>query len=47
MDHHQAVNAVVAQQLRPMVDQDLSVVFYDLTSIRVEGLSELSDDVRH
>jgi transposase len=25
----------------------LSVVFYDLTSIRVEGLSELSDDVRH
>jgi transposase len=23
------------------------VVFYDLTSIRVEGLSELSDDVRH
>jgi hypothetical protein len=47
MDHHQAVDAVVAQQLRPMVDQDLSVVFYDLTSIRVEGLSELSDDVRH
>ena len=34
MDHHQAVDAVVAQQLRPMVDQDLSVVFYDLTSIR-------------
>jgi transposase len=47
MDHHQAVDAVVAQQLRPMVDQDLSVVFYDLTTIRVEGLSELSDDVRH
>ena len=47
MDHHQAVDAVGAQQLRPMVDQDLSVVFYDLTSIRVEGLSQLSDDVRH
>lgn len=47
MDHQEAVEEVVAQQLRPMVDQDLSLVFYDLTTIGVEGHSEMTDDVRH
>jgi len=47
MDHQEAVDAVVAGLLRPMVDQDLSLVFYDLTTIRIEGTSELTDDVRH
>lgn len=47
MDHQQAVEDVVAQQLRPMVDQDLSLVFYDLTTIGVQGHSEMTDDVRH
>lgn len=47
MDHQKAVEKVVAQQLRPMVDQDLSMVFYDLTTIGVEGHTELTDDVRH
>ena len=35
-----AVDAVVAGLLRPLVDQDLSTVFYDLTTIRAAGLSE-------
>lgn len=47
MDHQDAVDDVVAKQLRPMVDQDLSLVFYDLTTIGVEGHSMQSDDVRH
>ena len=47
MDHQEAFEQVVAQQLRPMVDQDLSMVFYDLTTIGVEGHTELTDDVRH
>lgn len=47
MGHQEEVEQVMAQQFRPMLDQDLSLVFYDLTSIRVEGHSELSDDVRH
>jgi transposase len=34
------------QLLRPLIDQDLSLVFYDLTTIRAAGLSEQSDDVR-
>jgi hypothetical protein len=44
MDHQTEVDAVVAGLLRPLIDQDLSVVFYDLTTIRSEGLtSSLSD----
>ena len=46
MDHQGAVDEVVAGLLRPRVDQDLSLVFYDLTTIRTAGLSEQSDDVR-
>jgi hypothetical protein len=34
MDHHEAVDDCVAQLLRPLIDEDLSVVFYDLTTIR-------------
>lgn len=46
MDHQDEVDAVVAGLLRPLIDQDLSVVFYDLTTIRSEGLSQQADDVR-
>jgi len=46
MDHRDAVDGVVAGLLRPLVDQDLSLVFYDLTTIGVTGLSEQKDDVR-
>ena len=47
MDHQQVVDDCVAQLLRPLIDQDLSVVFYDLTTIRAEGLSQQDGDVRH
>ena len=46
MDHQDEVDAVVAGLLRPLIDQDLSVVFYDLTTIRSEGLSLQAGDVR-
>lgn len=46
VDHRNEVDAVIAGLLRPLIDQDLSVVFYDMTTIRSEGLSELPDDVR-
>ena len=46
MDHQDAVDDCVAGLLRPLIDNDLSVVFYDLTTIRTEGLSELQGDVR-
>lgn len=47
MDHQQAVDDCVAQLLRPLIDEDLSVVFYDLTTIRAEGASQQDGDVRH
>ena len=47
MDHQAAVDDCVAGLLRPLIDQDLSVVFYDLTTIRAEGLSQQEGDVRH
>ena len=46
MDHQADVDVVVAGLLRPLVDQDLSVVFYDMTTIRAEGLSVQDDDLR-
>lgn len=46
MDHQDAVDECVAGLLRPLIDDDLSVVFYDLTTIRTEGLSEQKGDVR-
>lgn len=47
MDHQDAVDDCVAGLLRPLIDADLSVVFYDLTTIRAQGLSEQEGDVRH
>jgi hypothetical protein len=39
IDHQSRVEAVVARVLRPMIAQELAVVFYDLTTIRAEGSS--------
>lgn len=47
MDHQAAVDESVAHLLRPLIDEELSVVFYDLTTIRTEGLSLQDGDVRH
>jgi len=47
MDHQAAVDECVARLLRPLIDEDLSVVFYDLTTIRAQGLSQQEGDVRH
>lgn len=46
MDHAEAVEARVAAQLRPMLDQQLSVVFYDLTTIRIHGEGDVANDLR-
>lgn len=46
IEHQEAIDDSVARLLRPLIDDELSVVFYDLTTIRCEGLSEQPDDVR-
>lgn len=46
MDNQNGVDGVVAGLLRPLVDSDLSLAFYDMTTIRAEGLSTMDGDVR-
>jgi transposase len=46
IDRQHQVEAFLARRLQPLIDHDLSVVFYDLTTIRVEGQAKLDDDVR-
>lgn len=46
MAHQEAMDECVAQLLRPLIDVELSVVFYDLTTIRTEGLSEQAGEIR-
>ena len=46
MDRAEAVEARIARQLHPLLDQQLSVVFYDLTTVRIHGAAELPGDVR-
>lgn len=45
MTHQDAVDDVVARFLRPLIDRDLLLVFYDLTTIRAAGLSDQDKDV--
>lgn len=42
----EALESSLAGLLRPLIDQELSIVFYDLTTIRIEGSSQLAEDVR-
>lgn len=46
VSHQDEVDGVLSSLLRPMVDQDLAVVFYDMTTIRASGLSEQIGDLR-
>ena len=46
MDRLEPVKAAVARQLRPLLDDALSMVFYDLTRIRIRGCGAVAEDVR-
>jgi hypothetical protein len=46
MDHSQAVEVALSRQMRPLVDRDLAVVFYDLTTVRIHGEGTVEDDLR-
>ena len=46
MDRVNEVEQAVAGQLRPLLDEAVSVVFYDLTTVRIHGTADLPDDVR-
>ncbi len=44
--HSDKLGNRLASLMRPLIDQDLSVVFYDLTTVTVTGETDLEDDVR-
>lgn len=46
MDHADRVERELAKQIRPLVDRDLAIVFYDLTTVRIHGEGEVEDDIR-
>lgn len=46
MDHADAVEDALARQIRPLVDHDLAVIFYDLTTVRIHGEGAVDDDIR-
>jgi transposase len=46
MDHAERIEMELAKQIRPLVDRDLAVVFYDLTTVRIHGEGEVEDDIR-
>ena len=46
MDHAERVEMELAKQIRPLVDRDLTVVFYDLTTLRIHGEGAVENDIR-
>lgn len=46
MDNTEVVEEALARQIRPLVDHDLTMVFYDLTTVRIHGDTRLEDDIR-
>jgi transposase len=45
-EYSDTLGARLATLMRPLIDQDLSVVFYDLTTVSVTGQTDLEGDVR-
>ena len=45
-EHSDAPGERLATLMRPLIDEDLSVVFYDLTTVEVAGEAVVADDVR-
>jgi hypothetical protein len=46
MDHAERVEIELARQVRPLIDRDLAIVFYDLTTVRIHGEAAVAEDIR-
>ena len=46
IEQREAAESTAARLLKPLLDQELNVVFYDVTSVRVHGEKELDGDLR-
>ncbi len=47
IEHKEALEAQLLGQLLPLFDDEMEVVFYDLTTVGVEGESEMREELRH
>jgi transposase len=45
-EYSDTLGVKLATLMRPLIDQDLSVVFYDLTTVSVTGQTDVQEDVR-
>ena len=45
-EHSESLSERMAVLMRPLIDQDLSVVFYDLTTVEIAGEAVVAGDVR-
>ena len=46
VDYADVVEEALVRQFRPLVDQDLTVAFYDLTTVRIHGGGKVEADIR-
>lgn len=46
IEHREAVERCMAEQLKPLLDDELTVTFYDVTSVRIHGEAQLDGDLR-
>ena len=46
VDNADVVEEALARQFRPLVDQDLTIAFYDLTTVRIHGEGKVEADIR-
>ncbi len=46
MDNLDPVETALSRQFRPLIDRNLSIVFYDLTTVRIHGDAQVADDLR-
>jgi transposase len=47
VEHPQVLEEVLMGTVAPMIDSRLSVVFYNMTTVRTEGVSEEDGELRH
>ena len=45
-EHSDALGSRPAKPMRALIDEDLSVVFYDLTTVEVAGQAVVGDDIQ-
>ncbi|WP_022950134.1 IS1634 family transposase [Methylohalobius crimeensis] len=46
MAKREAIHKALSRRLLPLLDREVSVVFYDLTTIRIQGGGKVADDLR-